>query len=194
MCSQGTRRGISRGTTCRTRRLSASAGARTEARSTSWARPLPAAALIRSSLCSNATHSADVVRSCPAGDGLTTFNFTSPAHWTTLGFSFGPWGGSYFNGYMANVGLWRRPIDDSEVSCLYKCKRDFLWRVCLFSCSLTRRCRDRRRDSPRAPHSVNCFGKQNINFVQLLVPNSISESRALATPDTARKAGERHNR
>ena len=126
MCSQGTRRGISRGTTCRTRRLSASAGARTEARSTSWARPLPAAALIRPSLCSNATHSADVVRSCPAGDGLTTFNFTSPAHWTTLGFSFGPWGGSYFNGYMANVGLWRRPIDDSEVSCLYKCKRDFL--------------------------------------------------------------------
>jgi hypothetical protein len=55
------------------------------------------------------------------GAGLTTFNFTdTQRHRMTLGFNFGPWGGSYFNGHIANVGLWRRAIDDSEVSCLYK--------------------------------------------------------------------------
>ena len=54
------------------------------------------------------------------GSGLSNFNFTGPSHRMTLGFNFGPWGGSYFNGYIANVGLWRRAIDDSEVSCLYK--------------------------------------------------------------------------
>ena len=38
----------------------------------------------------------------------------------TLGWSFGPWGGSYFNGYMAQIGLFRRALDDSEVACVYK--------------------------------------------------------------------------
>lgn len=54
------------------------------------------------------------------GAGLTSFNFTGPSHQMQLGFNFGPWGGEYFNGYMANVGLFRRAIDDSEISCMYK--------------------------------------------------------------------------
>lgn len=55
------------------------------------------------------------------GAGLSGFNFTNPrAHRMTLGWSTGPWGGSYFNGYMAQIGLYRRALDDSEVSCIYK--------------------------------------------------------------------------
>jgi hypothetical protein len=54
------------------------------------------------------------------GNGLQGFNFTGREHRMTLGFSFGPWGGSYFNGFMANVGLFRRALDSDEVSCMYK--------------------------------------------------------------------------
>lgn len=54
------------------------------------------------------------------GNGLSSFNFTGSGHWVSLGFSHGPWGDSSFNGYMANVGLFRRALDDSEVSCMYK--------------------------------------------------------------------------
>jgi hypothetical protein len=54
------------------------------------------------------------------GAGLQSFNFTGRSHRMTLGFSFGPWGGSYFNGFMANVGLFRRPLDSDEITCLYR--------------------------------------------------------------------------
>ena len=127
------------------------------------------------------------------GDGLTTFNFTSQAHWTTLGFSFGPWGSSYFNGYMANVGLWRRPIDDSEVSCLYKCKSDRFslhWRVCFLANE--EGVAQTARPTSGSLH-CNCCDT-NVHYIVVPLAISISESRALAAPDTARKAGERHKR
>lgn len=37
-----------------------------------------------------------------------------------LGAYFGEWQPSFFNGYIANLGIFRRSIDKSEVSCLYK--------------------------------------------------------------------------
>jgi hypothetical protein len=50
---------------------------------------------------------------------LTSFNFTG---WMQphLGWNNGGWGPSYFNGFIANLGIFRRALDVNEVACLYK--------------------------------------------------------------------------
>jgi len=53
--------------------------------------------------------------------GFSSFNFTSTYGTSaSIGFVHGPWGGSYFDGYMANIGIFRRPLAAEEVRCLYR--------------------------------------------------------------------------